>query len=465
MMKNELFENWLNSLDIPLMAWQKAALRFICTQPHGELYISMPRNYGRFIVLKLAEQYKRMIEGEKEMSCKENAEKTCKSYPNCRGCGANTDSKNMTSPCGDGTARAYADNHNQLSMVRLGPNTDVWRVTGKIIDRLHEYEKLGYEPEQLERIIKLWRVYRQMAHSQYGTMATKRNVPVDMKNMFDTIDSVNEFLVKKIMEQPAITQPVNYQKVWVTTSSSIKDDELTKKLKEVAEEIKKGFEDGLRDVKDIDEMHTVPADEGWRLVTMKVADLNRPNKNGSVLTNKETISKIQDDLFTLTGVPKTILDSPVSNRTRDIYNYILYDTKVTKEMRRVLQNKKENAMTVTKNPEYQFKIKRVLFNNPATIVFWADGDKTVVKCQNGEPYDPEKGLAMAISKKALGNGNKWYNEFKKQLENCDAGFHMHSAAWCGYNRLVNALHDKKATKADLVIAMEEAIGYFGEEIQ
>ena len=63
-----------------------------------------------------------------------------------------------------------------------------------------------------------------------------------------------------------------------------------------------------------------------------------------------------------------------------------------------------------------FKIKRVIFNNPATIVFWADGDKTVVKCQNNEPYDPEKGLAMAISKKALGNGNKWYNEFKKQLK-------------------------------------------------
>lgn len=43
-------------------------------------------------------------------------------------------------------------------------------------------------------------------------------------------------------------------------------------------------------------------------------------------------------------------------------------------------------------------VKRIIFNPPATIVFWQDGTKTVVKCQNGEEFDPEKGLAMAIVK-------------------------------------------------------------------
>lgn len=60
-------------------------------------------------------------------------------------------------------------------------------------------------------------------------------------------------------------------------------------------------------------------------------------------------------------------------------------------------------------------IKNVIFNDPATIVFWSDGAKTVVKAQDGEPYDEEKGLAMAISKKALGNKGNYYNEFKKWL--------------------------------------------------
>ena len=60
-------------------------------------------------------------------------------------------------------------------------------------------------------------------------------------------------------------------------------------------------------------------------------------------------------------------------------------------------------------------IKDVIFNEPATIVLWADGTKTVVKCQEGEGYDPEKGLAMAISKKALGNKGNYCEVFKKWL--------------------------------------------------
>lgn len=59
-------------------------------------------------------------------------------------------------------------------------------------------------------------------------------------------------------------------------------------------------------------------------------------------------------------------------------------------------------------------IKDVIFNNPVTIVFWADGTKTVVKAEN-EEFDPEKGLAMAIAKKALGNNYGYYDTFKKYV--------------------------------------------------
>lgn len=65
----------------------------------------------------------------------------------------------------------------------------------------------------------------------------------------------------------------------------------------------------------------------------------------------------------------------------------------------------------TKLPE----IKDVIFNEPATIIIWKDGTKTVVKCQEGECYDPEKGMAMAISKKALGNKGNYCEVFKKWL--------------------------------------------------
>ena len=74
-----------------------------------------------------------------------------------------------------------------------------------------------------------------------------------------------------------------------------------------------------------------------------------------------------------------------------------------------------SAMFKVRRP-YTLTIKSVIFNAPfATIVFWEDGTKTVVKCGYPDLYDPEKGLAMAIAKKALGNEGNYYNEFKKWL--------------------------------------------------
>lgn len=60
-------------------------------------------------------------------------------------------------------------------------------------------------------------------------------------------------------------------------------------------------------------------------------------------------------------------------------------------------------------------IEKVIFNDPATIVFWKDRTKTVVMAKN-EPFDPEKGLAMAFAKRFLG-GNKgnYYDIFRKWL--------------------------------------------------
>lgn len=60
-------------------------------------------------------------------------------------------------------------------------------------------------------------------------------------------------------------------------------------------------------------------------------------------------------------------------------------------------------------------IKNVYFNEPVTVVLWEDGTKTIVRSGKKDIYDPEKGLAMAIAKKALGNNGNYYDEFKKWL--------------------------------------------------
>ena len=60
-----------------------------------------------------------------------------------------------------------------------------------------------------------------------------------------------------------------------------------------------------------------------------------------------------------------------------------------------MQEMKKSTNKPVTNP-----IEKVIFNPPATIVFWKDGSKTVVKAQ-GDVFNPETGLAMAISRHYL----------------------------------------------------------------
>lgn len=61
----------------------------------------------------------------------------------------------------------------------------------------------------------------------------------------------------------------------------------------------------------------------------------------------------------------------------------------------------------------RFDIRHIYFNDPVTVVLWEDGTKTIVRRDERDTYDPEKALAMAFAKKALGNKGNYYNIFKK----------------------------------------------------
>ena len=116
------------------------------------------------------------------------------------------------------------------------------------------------------------------------------------------------------------------------------------------------------------------------------------------------------------------------------------------------------------------QIKDVIYNDPATIVFWMDGTKTVVKCGDYDIYDPEKGLAMAIAKKTLGNQGNYYETFKSWLPEEDELDTAHQFideksrldVETAYQILVNVSRNRKATKLDLSVAIDEARGYLGE---
>ena len=63
-----------------------------------------------------------------------------------------------------------------------------------------------------------------------------------------------------------------------------------------------------------------------------------------------------------------------------------------------MQANKEGSVRVGK-----FWITKVIHNNPATIVFWNDGTKTVARIQDGEAYEPTTGLMVCVLKKLIGN--------------------------------------------------------------
>lgn len=65
--------------------------------------------------------------------------------------------------------------------------------------------------------------------------------------------------------------------------------------------------------------------------------------------------------------------------------------------------------------DYRHQIKKVIFNDPATIIFWEDGSKTVVKCQPNDKYDKMTGFAMACAKYMFGNEGNYYEVFKKWI--------------------------------------------------
>ena len=110
--------------------------------------------------------------------------------------------------------------------------------------------------------------------------------------------------------------------------------------------------------------------------------------------------------------PRVYCKSDV-NSTVELLNQL---EKETRELMKKYADNNESKMEAEPfKPMAWLAIEKVIFNNEATIVIWNDGKKTIVKCQEGETFDKEKGIAMAICKRALGNSPYFNNYFKKWI--------------------------------------------------
>lgn len=89
-----------------------------------------------------------------------------------------------------------------------------------------------------------------------------------------------------------------------------------------------------------------------------------------------------------------------------------YFKPLQKEIKVITSVLKGNTMPV---------ITHVIINNPAVIVFWSDGDKTIGKSISKDTFDPEVGLSMAISRKYYKTLGFPYprGAFKQQIKNAE----------------------------------------------
>ena len=115
---------------------------------------------------------------------------------------------------------------------------------------------------------------------------------------------------------------------------------------------------------------------------------------------------------------------------------VVNPAKIYKEVPKPAAVKKvDNGLTWCCNIDpYIYAPKRIIYNNPATIVFWKDGTKTVVKKNEKEKYNSYNAFCAALAKKIFGTnsevnrivrsgynqkvaeGQKKLAEFKKKVE-------------------------------------------------
>lgn len=78
-----------------------------------------------------------------------------------------------------------------------------------------------------------------------------------------------------------------------------------------------------------------------------------------------------------------------SKARRDVHDYMQKDTEFTAALYR----------------QFQFMPKEIIYNDAATIVYWTDGTKTVVKCNENDEYSEYAGFVAAVAKKMYGGAN------------------------------------------------------------
>lgn len=90
--------------------------------------------------------------------------------------------------------------------------------------------------------------------------------------------------------------------------------------------------------------------------------------------------------------------------SRPVFQRMLNEcSKARKDVHDYIQ--KDSEFTACLYRQFQFAPKEIIYNDAATIVYWSDGTKTVVKCNENDEYSEYAGFVAAVAKKMYGGAN------------------------------------------------------------
>lgn len=157
-------------------------------------------------------------------------------------------------------------------------------------------------------------------------------------------------------------------------------------------------------------------------------------KTGNVITNKASVESIDtgsidaykintDHLYIKGESFESLVNKGINkyDKSRTFSDDVLGDLLVDLIKKKVKDEAKEFKAALLRARKHHINtvirdINKIRFDEGWTIIFWKSGAVTKVRCQDGEPFDYEKGIAMAIIKHMYGDIS-YYNEiFKKTLE-------------------------------------------------
>lgn len=112
--------------------------------------------------------------------------------------------------------------------------------------------------------------------------------------------------------------------------------------------------------------------------------------------------KVGDSTLDIDVLDTSVEISPLGAETITIKGHIL---------RPLTRSKNESEDTVVPSG---LRLDRVVYAPPATIVYWLDGTKTVVKCCEKDEYSKTTGFMMCAIKKMCGNDTVTFHKMMKQ---------------------------------------------------